>query len=70
MIQQIIAEGYAYEVNGSVYFDVKKYAAGHDYGKLSGRILEDLLETTRVLEGQDLIVPTSPRGISSTTRTQ
>jgi cysteinyl-tRNA synthetase len=52
MIEKIIAEGYAYEVNGSVYFDVKKYAANHDYGKLSGRIIEDLLETTRELDGQ------------------
>lgn len=53
MIRQIIDAGYAYEVNGSVYFDVKKYAASHDYGKLSGRVLEDLLETTRELEGQE-----------------
>ena len=53
MIEQLINAGYAYEINGSVYFDVKKYAASHDYGKLSGRIVEDLLETTRVLEGQD-----------------
>ncbi|MES2893147.1 MAG: cysteine--tRNA ligase [Bacteroidota bacterium] len=53
MIQQIIAEGYGYEVNGSVYFDVKKYAATHDYGKLSGRIIDDLLETTRELDGQE-----------------
>lgn len=53
MIKQLIDAGYAYEVNGSVYFDVKKYAAGHDYGKLSGRVLEDLLETTRELEGQE-----------------
>ncbi|MDB5202167.1 MAG: cysteine--tRNA ligase [Ferruginibacter sp.] len=53
MIEKIISEGYAYEVNGSVYFDVKKYAAGHDYGKLSGRIIDDLLETTRELEGQE-----------------
>lgn len=53
MIKQIIDAGYAYEVNGSVYFDVKKYAAGHDYGKLSGRVIEDLLETTRELEGQE-----------------
>ena len=53
MIQQIIEAGYAYEVNGSVYFDVKKYAASHDYGKLSGRIVDDLLETTRDLEGQE-----------------
>jgi cysteinyl-tRNA synthetase len=53
MIEKIISEGYAYEINGSVYFDVKKYAASHDYGKLSGKILEDLLETTRELEGQE-----------------
>ncbi|MEO8568963.1 MAG: cysteine--tRNA ligase [Ginsengibacter sp.] len=53
MIEQLIKAGYAYEINGSVYFDVKKYAASHDYGKLSGRIVDDLLETTRVLEGQD-----------------
>lgn len=53
MIEDIIEKGYAYEKNGSVYFDVKKYAEGHDYGKLSGRVLEDLLETTRLLDGQD-----------------
>lgn len=52
MIQKIMEAGFAYEVNGSVYFDVKKYAAGHDYGKLSGRVLEELFETTRELEGQ------------------
>ncbi|MES2704072.1 MAG: cysteine--tRNA ligase [Bacteroidota bacterium] len=53
MIEDIIAKGYAYEVNGSVYFDVKKYADNYPYGKLSGRILEDQLETTRDLDGQD-----------------
>lgn len=53
MIEKLIDAGYAYVVNGSVYFDVKKYAANHDYGKLSGRVVDDLLETTRDLEGQD-----------------
>lgn len=57
MIQKILAEGLAYESNGSVYFDVMKYAEGHHYGELSGRILEDLMagagEERRALEGQD-----------------
>ncbi len=53
MIEQIIEAGYGYVKNGSVYFDVKKYAASHDYGKLSGRVIDDLLETTRELEGQE-----------------
>ena len=53
MIEEIIRAGYAYEVNGSVYFDVKKYAASHDYGRLSGRVIDELLETTRELEGQE-----------------
>jgi len=53
MIEDIMAKGYAYEVNGSVYFDVKKYAEHYPYGELSGRVMDDLLETTRELEGQD-----------------
>ena len=53
MIEKLIDAGYAYVVNGSVYFDVRKYSATHDYGKLSGRVVDDLLETTRELEGQD-----------------
>ncbi|MBN8686297.1 MAG: cysteine--tRNA ligase [Chitinophagales bacterium] len=53
MIKKIIDAGYGYASNGSVYFDVKKYAAAHDYGKLSGRVIDELLETTRELEGQE-----------------
>jgi cysteinyl-tRNA synthetase len=53
MIKKILAKGFAYEINGSVYFDVKKYNDKFAYGKLSGRVLEDLLSNTRVLEGQD-----------------
>ncbi len=52
-IQQIINRGLAYEVNGSVYFDVEKYSKIHYYGKLSGRKLEELYATTRELEGQE-----------------
>ncbi|NTW36471.1 MAG: cysteine--tRNA ligase, partial [Syntrophobacteraceae bacterium] len=53
MIKDILEAGYAYVVNGSVYFDVVKYNENHHYGKLSGRILDDLITNTRVLEGQD-----------------
>jgi cysteinyl-tRNA synthetase len=53
MIEKLIDAGYAYVVNGSVYFDVKKYAENYDYGHLSGRVVDDLLETTRELEGQE-----------------
>ena len=51
-IKKIIDAGYAYESNGSVYFDVVKYNKDHHYGKLSGRNIDDLLNTTRELDGQ------------------
>lgn len=44
IIEDLIQKGYAYEVNGSVYFDVAKYDETHDYGKLSGRSIEEMLE--------------------------
>ncbi|MCE5178981.1 MAG: cysteine--tRNA ligase [Porphyromonadaceae bacterium] len=53
MIKKILEAGYAYEVNGSVYFDVEKYSREHDYGTLTNRKLEDLMEGTRELDGQD-----------------
>jgi len=53
MVARILESGYAYISNGSVYFDVEKYNALYHYGKLSGRILEDLQATTRELEGQE-----------------
>ncbi|MCL3779972.1 cysteine--tRNA ligase [Prolixibacteraceae bacterium JC049] len=52
-VKKILEAGYAYESNGSVYFDVEKFAKNHDYGKLSGRRIEDLLENTRQLDGQN-----------------
>jgi cysteinyl-tRNA synthetase len=53
LAQEIIDNGYAYEVNGSVYFDVHKYNQDHPYGELSGRVLEELFEATRELDGQE-----------------
>ncbi len=51
-IKRILDAGYAYESEGSVYFDVPGYNRDHDYGKLSGRNIEELLATTRELDGQ------------------
>ena len=51
-VKKILAAGYAYESNGSVYFDVQKYNKDHHYGVLSGRTLEATLEGTRSLDGQ------------------
>ena len=53
MIEQIIANGYAYEKNGTVYFDVEKYVEKYDYTILTNRKLEDMLNNTRELSGQD-----------------
>jgi cysteinyl-tRNA synthetase len=52
LIKVILEKGYAYEVDGSVYFDVEKYNNTQNYGILSGRNLEDLLNNTRTLGGQ------------------
>ena len=52
-IKSILKSGYAYEVNGSVYFDISKYSEKYPYGKLSGRVLEDLKGNLRELEGQE-----------------
>jgi cysteinyl-tRNA synthetase len=52
-IKKILAKGYGYEINGSVYFDVLRYNEKYKYGKLSGRVLEELQSSTRVLDGQD-----------------
>jgi cysteinyl-tRNA synthetase len=53
MVKSILNAGMGYESKGSVYFDVEKYNKTHNYGILSGRVVEDLLSNTRELEGQD-----------------
>ncbi|SEH96588.1 cysteinyl-tRNA synthetase [Paenimyroides aquimaris] len=52
VIQKIIDNGYGYEVNGSVYFDIEKFDQTYDYGVLSGRNIEDMIANTRELDGQ------------------
>lgn len=51
--KKLIDNGFAYEVNGSVYFDVTKYNEQHQYGILSGRVIEELMESGRKLDSQD-----------------
>lgn len=53
MVQDLLDNGFAYEVNGSVYFDVTKYDKEYNYGKLSGRKIEELMESGRALDSQD-----------------
>ena len=52
LIKQILEQGYAYEVNGSVYFDVLRFNKDIPYGKLSGRNIEELIHNSRALDGQ------------------
>ena len=52
-VKRILDAGYAYISNGSVYFDVEKYNRDHHYGRLSGRNLDDIIENTRALDGQE-----------------
>ena len=52
MVKEILDNGFAYESNGSVYFDVEKYNRKYSYGRLSGRNLDDILTNTRELDGQ------------------
>ncbi len=51
-IKQILDSGFAYEINGSVYFDVEQYNKQHHYGILSGRNIEEAIHNTRELDGQ------------------
>jgi cysteinyl-tRNA synthetase len=51
-ILRIMTNGYAYEVNGSVYFSVRKFSEDHPYGELSGRKIDELMTNTRDLDGQ------------------
>lgn len=53
MTAKLLEKGLAYEINGSVYFDVNKYNTKHHYGVLSGRVLEDLVASERALDAQD-----------------
>ena len=53
MVERILHSGYGYEANGSVYFDVPKFAAKHPYGELSGRKIDELITNTRDTEGMD-----------------
>ena len=51
LVKEILANGYAYESNGSIYFDVEKYDKDHHYGILSGRNLSDMINNSRELAG-------------------
>ncbi|MBN1157990.1 MAG: cysteine--tRNA ligase [Bacteroidales bacterium] len=53
MVKDIIDKGFAYEINGSVYFDLQKYNSRYGYGTLSGRVMDEMISNTRELEGGD-----------------
>lgn len=52
LVERILEKGYAYESNGSIYFDVERYNRDYKYGRLSGRVLDDMMANTRTLDGQ------------------
>src|SRR5574344_1195088 len=52
LVQKILDAGFAYESNGSVYFDVDKYDKVYKYGELTGRVIDDMIANTRTLDGQ------------------
>lgn len=53
LVQKIMENGFAYEVNGTIYFDLEKYRKSHSYGDLSGKVLEDLQAGSRDTEGME-----------------
>jgi len=53
LVEKILENGYAYQTDENIYFDLVKYAKSGDYGKLSGKIIDDLMNTSRELKGQE-----------------
>ena len=52
IVEKILEKGFAYKTEENIYFDLVKYAKEHEYGKLSGKVIDDLMNNTRELKGQ------------------